>query len=325
MLCSEEAADVGLVENVAAIVHSVVEAEGGRVGCSSAPGYDEVLTMPSGRLCGTPGCVLRDHHDGAHSTELRLQPRRPTPPQPKQRRHSPRFLPQTFPWHLLDLDLQATVLSHLHYDAAERIRIMTRLARHLRPLRLTILRALRLDARVSGLLDARWVASRTKLVPSVSALHCNWLYAHVRGAMATPVDEHVAMQLQLRWDAATPCRWRWKLHIAWDVMSPRDGCVRAVSYDAALGAAARVGLPPATGRVRRHNVLRGVSAHSPTLREMHQSDVCWCRRLLVNFEDFQVSTAGSALRMVSLHRDIIIEWVLPPEALCVMDLVGALV
>jgi len=71
-------------------------------------------------------------------------------------------------------------------------------------------------------------------------------------------------------------------------------------------------------------VLRGVSAYTRTLRQMDETGVCWCRRSFGNLEYVQVSTAGGALRMISPYHELIIEWVLPHEALCVMDLVGAL-
>ena len=138
------------------------------------------------------------------------------------------------------------------------------------------------------------------------------------------MDERVALEMQLQWDAAAPCRWRWKLHLTWDVMLPCGRCLRVASYEATLGSATRVGIPPVKGRVRQHNVLRGISAYPWTLRQMDETGVCWCGRTLGNLKYVQVSTAGGALRMISPYHEPIIEWVLPHEAFCVMELVGAL-
>ena len=154
------------------------------------------------------GCM---HHNGTHSTERRLWSRAPVLVQPKARRRSLRLLPETFPWWcLLNVDLQASVLVQLECEATELMRHLARLARHLRPLQPAILRAMRLDGRLSTLLDAGWVASRHKLAPTTCELRCSWRGAQSRGTTSVVLNERVTLKLNLQRDADAPRRWRWK-------------------------------------------------------------------------------------------------------------------
>ena len=298
--------------------------EGGCHWLQLVTGSYRVLATPGGRLCGTPGCKLRDFHDGACSTEWCTGPRRPAPTLPKARRRSPRLLPKTFPWDSLDIDLQASVIVQLACDTADAMRLMARLARELRPLRPAILHALRLHIQLRGLLNVGWDATTCKFAPSSSVLTCNWRDAHASRATTIPLDERVNVELRLRWDVAAPRRWRWTLRLTWDVATPGGASLRAASFEAVLSAVTRVGVPPVKGRSRRHSMLCGVgSTSTATLRQMDRLGACWCHRSFGNLEYMQVSTENGLLRLVCGHTPLVV-WKLTREALSAMDLVGAL-
>ena len=187
-----------------------------------------------------------------------------------------------------------------------------------------ILHALRLDAQLRGLLNAGWDATTCKFAPSSSVLTCNWLDAHVSRVLTVLLDERVNVELRLRWDVVAPRRWRWTLRLTWDVATPCGASLRAASFEAVLSAVTRVGVPPANGRSRRHNMLCGVgSTSTATLQQMHRLGACWCHRSFGNLEYMQVSTKNGLLRLVC-GRTPLVEWKLPCEALSVMVLVGAL-
>ena len=266
-------------------------------------------------------CTLRGHHNGAHSTELRLRSRTPVLVQPKARRRSP----ATFPWCLLNVDLQASVLVQLECEATELMRHLARLACHLRPLRPAILRATRLDARLTALLDAGWTASRRKLAPTKCELRCSWRGAQSTGTTSVVLNERVTLKLNLQRDADAPRRWRWKLQLMWDVNSPSGRWLCAVSYEAFLSTAGRGGVPPLKGRFRRHKVqcsTNGVCIAS--LRQMNRLGVCWRRQVFGRLDHTQLCIANGALRLVCDH-ELLVEWTLSSEALCAMHLVCALV
>ena len=298
--------------------------EGGLHWLQLVTGSYHVLATPGGRLCGTPGCTLRDFHDGACSIERCTGPRRPAPTPPKARRRSPRLLPKYFPWDSLDIDLQASVLVQLACDAADGMGRMARLARELRPLRPAILHALRLDAQLRGLLSARWQASTCKFASPSCVLTCYWRGARASRATTVLLDERVKVELRLRWDAAAPRRWRWTLRLTWHVATPSGASLRAVSFEAVLSAVTRVGVPPAKGRSRRHKMLCGAgNSSTTTLQQMDRLGACWCHCAFCSMEYMQVSTTNGVLCFANGHMPLV-EWKLPREAQRAMDLVGAL-
>ena len=85
-------------------------------------------------------------------------------------RRSPRFISVPFPWHALDLDLQAMVLLQLSGDACELLAHFARLARVIRPMREVILRALQLNDEVDSLLSSSFTACDRKLRAEPSPL-----------------------------------------------------------------------------------------------------------------------------------------------------------
>ena len=132
------------------------------------------------RPCGTPHCCLPDWHNGPHTLEkvkCRSESKRLAPA-----RRSPRFIYTPFPWHELDLDLQAYVLLQLSEDRRELLSQLARLARAIRPLRAVILRAMQLDDGIDALLSTPSPPATASLGESIR--HCE---AHFGGCTALEI------------------------------------------------------------------------------------------------------------------------------------------
>ena len=149
---------------------------------------DNFDVIRQGRSCGTPGCCLPDWHSGPHSLEkvaCRSE---------KQKvivRRSPRFISVPFPWHALDLDLQAMVLLQLSGDAYELLSYFARLARVMRPMREVILRALQLNDEVDSLLSSSFTACDRKLRLGPSPLKGSFWGIFSAGDPSNQVDEQM--------------------------------------------------------------------------------------------------------------------------------------
>ena len=237
-------------------------------------------------------------------------------------RRSPRLLAQTFPWESLDMDLQAFVLVQLARNCNDLIRRLAQLARHIRPLRPAILRALHLEPRLSAALTSRWEACVNKFSPSTSGLVCNWRDAHACGAINVVLDERVTTRLRLEWDAA-PRRWLWRVHFAWHIGTPLGHRLCVASHEVVLSTATRVGMPPAKGLLRTHRIQRKAGGVcDAALLKMEWAGVCFCQRPFGRFDLTRVSTGKGVLRFTCGH-ELLFEWALPAEALSAMNLAAA--
>jgi len=286
--------------------------------------WNHVLVTSVFRECGTPGCTLRDFHNGACITELRSRPRRSILAPPKIQHRSLPLLSQTFQWASLDLDLRAMVLSHLAKDVIEFQHHLANLARHLRPLRPVIVRTLFLDARMRAVIDRGWFAMASTSTLQTSGLHCNWRNAYTRGARKRKLQERVMVGLRLHQQDEAPRRWQWKLHLDWHIATLVNGCRRVAMYKASLKSTTRMGVLPSRGQIRRHRVSAGTGAVCvATQGAMEQYGVCYRRRGFERLDGLQVSTVGPSLHLM-LDGELLVEWMLPLEAHRLMQLIEVL-
>jgi hypothetical protein len=290
-----------------------------------AAGQCRVLATPPGRLCGTPGCCFRDGHDGAHSFELRLPPRRPplTARLQEPRRRSPRLAPPTFQWVALDTDLQAAILSRLDDNPARLLLRLASLARNIRPMHPEILRMLRSDGRLNVLLGHMWMGETYKFSTEGSELRCQWRNMHANVARQALLDEHLAVVIKLCCDDRSPHRWKWRLRILWDVLTPSEALLNLCDYELTMSATSRLGVPVSAGR-RLQRIGSGHIVVAPRKR-LAVHGVCSCRCSFGGFARLLVSVPRGVLCFCERGIDPVIEWQLPPDALGLMQLVASLV
>ena len=266
---------------------------------------------------------MHDGHDGAHSSELRIAPRRLPQVRTPPTRHSPR-LTRCFAWNALGPELQATVLLHLECAPDELLRLLTHLSRHIRSIRPAILYALRLDPQLSRALDATWEA-----VVFNQAFPKFFLWSHsyrLRTLLFEPVGEWLDVRVRLEWRGVeSPRLWRWKFELSWYVDANVHGLDQRVALEFDVAATACLGMP-LRGQQRRHCVLKGTGK----VRAVSTATVLGCGCTTCGRDMFDclshvalTTRPDSALRMSMNHR-MQLEWSLSDEALVVMRLVSTL-
>jgi len=299
--------------------------EGGHHWVQIAAGQCRVLATPAGRLCGTRGCRFLDGHDGAHSTEMRLAPRRPPVTLPLAReatRRSPRFAPPTSHWAALDVDLQASVLSHLDDDPVGLLLRISSLARNFRCMRPVVLRVLQTDARLSQLLTNTWKVQVDKFSTQPSGFHCEWRGPHTTLARCDQLDERVTVSLQLRGDCTSPRRWMWMLRLRWDVLASCGAQVTLSDFTFALQATSRLGMPRSSQRSSKR--CRTVNIEIATRDMLEWHGICGCCSVIGRQGHLHLCIHRGALVIIEGGDESVIEWVLPREAIGAVQLVDSL-
>ena len=262
------------------------------------------------RACGTPGCCLPDWHKGPHTLEqvaCRSDPKREIAV-----RRSPRFVSVPFPWHALDLDLQAMVFLQLSGDTHELLTHLARLAYVIRPLRVAILRAMQLDDRIEDLMSASFTASDLRLGVEPSPF-CGAYHA---GELSSPVDEQMHAELRLLRPRTTPRSWKWMLQL--HVWTSSVGCdtLMLASAQAFYTPSQRIGqLRHRRSRGHTFCKQRGV-VYAERRETILQRDVLIYPKL---------TTVSKGIICLSSCGRPIITWMLSREAVCVLELVRAFV
>lgn len=283
---------------------------------------DSYEVIGQAKPCGTPGCRLPDWHNGPHTLEkvtCRSDAKRST-----IRRRSPRFINVQFPWHALDLDLQAMVLLQLSGDVYELITYLYRLARVIRPLRAAILRAIQLNDDVNNLLSSSFIGSDCKLGAESSACKGSFWGVHDTGEPSSQVEEHMRVELRLLRPRTTPRSWKWMLlfHMS---SSTADGCnmLRLLSIQVFYNPSERIG-QLRRGRVRGHASCEQRGHVFAERKEMIESYGLRTRDVVVHFYPKLTTISENTIRLSSCNKPLF-TWTLPCEAACVLKLVSAFV
>jgi len=279
------------------------------------PGNYEVVGQSKG--CGTPGCCLPDWHNGPHSLEkvtCRSEPKRAV-----VIRRSPRFLSTPFPWQSLDLDLQATVLLQLSIHTCELLTHFARLARVLRPMRASILRAMQLDEGITDRLSSTFTSSDHRLGVEPSALQgAFWGVHHA----SSHVEEQIRVELRLLRPRLTPRSWKWMLQIRLGTSTPGGDAVRSVTMQLFYTPSERLGQLRQGGRARGHTfceVRRCVSAEGEEALRRHGvflGDALIYAKL--------TTVAKDVVHLSSLGTPVF-TWTLPGDVASVLQVVRAFV
>lgn len=282
---------------------------------------DNFEVIGQGRPCGTPGCCLPDWHSGPHSLEkVTCRSER------KQKvivRRSPRFISVPFPWHALDLDLQAMVLLQLSGDACELLTHFAQLARVIRPMRVVILRALQLNDDVDGLLSTSFTASDRKFGADPSPLKGSFWGVHYAGEPSSQVDEQMSVELRLLRPKSSPRSWKWMLQFHfWSNVSDCV-CLRLACVQVFYNPSERIGRLRPGARKRGHTFCEQRGCVYVGRNQAIQCGISM-RNMDALIYPKLTTVAENVLHLSCCNRPIF-TWTVPEEAASVLKLVRAFV
>jgi len=230
---------------------------------------------------------------------------------------------QPFPWEDLGPDLQAAILLQLAAKPAELLLHLARLARTFRPWRVIVLRAIRLDERIDGLLSSPITALDRKFKEKESTLQGVFWGAHEVGSVNAPVDERMRVQLRLLRPRQSPRSWKWELRFCLSSQSARGDDLILATVCAYFIPSERLGLPRRE-RPRSHRFCeRQGSVFAEGVERMRSCGICVCRRV-VHMLPRLVSTQRGALTLSSAGSQIF-TWNLQHEEASVLRFVRSFV
>ena len=229
-----------------------------------------------------------------------------------------------FPWHALDLDLQAIVLLQFSDDACELLTHFAWLARVIRPMRAVILRAIRLNDDVDVLMSSSFTASDHKLRAEPSPLKGSFWGVHRAGEPSSQVDEQMRVELRLLRPQSSPRSWKWMLQLhMWSDASVRD-CVLLASVQVFYNPSERIGQLRRGARKRGHTFCeqRG-GVYAERNEAIQQYGICMRNMDALIYP--KLTTVAENAILLSSHDRPIFMWTLSREIVCVLRLVRAFV
>ena len=273
------------------------------------------------RSCGTPGCCLPDWHSGPHTWEkvaCRSETKQEIPI-----RRSPRFIHVPFPWHALDINLQALVLLQLSHDTCELLSHLARLARVIRPMRAIILRAMQLNEDVETLLSSSFIANDCKIGCGSSLKGVFW-GMHRKGDESRHINEHMLVELRLMRPAMRPRSWKWMLQFHHWASMTRVDVLQLACLQLFYNPSQRIGQLRCGGRKRRHTFCEHLGrAYNVRRDAIEEHGLCVCKT-----NDFMypaLATVSEDVLTLTSNDNVVFTWTLSREAACVLKLVRAFV